>query len=224
MHNNDHGRDGAGHGPGNGRDDSDGNGNANVDGDGNGDGDGHADSAAGAPNPRPQRLEESAADDEAADTTAIEESLIEESLHHALSNLEQILERHEDPAGDSLGDGSGERVADQAHIDGGEEQYVIPLLDDVVIASPSGYTPPPAARVNQPFIDADDEPALRKRLAERLASEIEIITQDRIEAALETAREEIRVQVRNHLDIMLPEIVEELHQLRRRPHGNPEQN
>jgi hypothetical protein len=219
MHNKDHGLDGAGddasHGPGNGPDDNDGQ--------ANGSGDQYADSAAGAPDPRQQPPEESADDNEAADTTAIEESLIEESLHHALSNLEQILERHEgDGLGDGLGDGSGERVADEALIDGGEEQYVIPLLDEVVIASPSGYTPPPAASVNQPFIDADDEPALRKRLAERLASEIEIITQDRIEAALETAREEIRVQVRNHLDIMLPEIVEELHQLRRRPNGNPD--
>jgi hypothetical protein len=211
MHNNDHDLDAAGddssHGPGNGPDDNDGH--------ANGDGDEHTDSTAGAPDPRRQPLEESADDNEAAHTTAIEESLIEESLHHALSNLEQILERHE-------GDSPGERVADQALIDGGEEQFVIPLLDEVVIASPSGYTPPPAASVNQPFIDADDEPALRKRLAERLASEIEIITQDRIEAALETAREEIRVQVRNHLDIMLPEIVEELHQLRRRPNGNPD--
>jgi hypothetical protein len=224
MHNNDHDRDGAGddsgHGPGNRPGDNDGDGNGDSTSNGDGDGDGHTDSAAGAPDPRPRPLEESADDDEAADTTAIEESLIEESLHHALSNLEQILERHE---GDGLGDGSGERVADEALIDGGEEQYVIPLLDEVVIASPSGYTPPPEASANQPFIDADDEPALRKRLAERLASEIEIITQDLIEAALETAREEIRVQVRNHLDIMLPEIVEELHQLRRRPNGNPEQ-
>jgi hypothetical protein len=215
MHNNDHGRDGAGDDSGHRPD--------------NGEGDEHTDSAARAPNPRPQPPEESAGDDEAAHASAIEESLIEESLHHALNNLEQILERHEGPgdgSGDGLGDGSGdglgERVADEALSNGGEEQYVIPLLDDVVIASPSGYTAPPAASVNQPFIDADDEPALRKRLAERLASEIEIITQDRIEAALETAREEIRVQVRNHLDIMLPEIVEELHQLRRRPNGNPD--
>jgi hypothetical protein len=137
---------------------------------------------------------------------ASEESSIEESLHHALSDLEKMLERQQgnsssDPhknvddlaaSGDSdggqtesRGDADADRIADQGTFDDPGEQYVIPLLDEVVIP-------------------------------ERLASEIEIIMQDRIEAALRKAHEEIRVQVRNHLDITLPEIVEELNQFRRR--------
>ena len=174
-------------------------------------------------------LDPSPGEDATANEALTEETLIEESLHHALSDLEQILERHEGPGqvpGQDADDDTGERATDAGLYDDGEEQqYVIPLLDEVVIAGPDGYTPQAeAGGVKQSFPDDDDdEPALRKRLAERLASEVEIITQDRIEAALETAREEIRVQVRNHLDIILPEIVEELNQLRRRPNGNPQQ-
>ena len=143
-----------------------------------------------------------------ATNPTIDESLIDESLHHALSDLEQILERHE---------GSEARVARADTIDEGTQQYVIPLLDEVVIPGTEGYASPPMTSVDKTRSSDDGEPALRRRLAERLASEIEVITQDRIEAALETAREEIRVQIRNHLDIILPEIVEELNQLRRRP-------
>ena len=151
-------------------------------------------------------------------------------LHDALSDLEQILNRHESPGefphdGERVEAAAHERVAHNATTDDAEEQYIIPLLDEVVIAGPDSFTLQPAVSEDPLVIDDHDdhdEPALRKRLAERLASEIEIIMQDRIEAALETAREEIRDQVRNHLDIILPEIVEELNQLRRRPSANPE--
>jgi hypothetical protein len=168
---------------------------------------------------------------------ASEESSIEESLHHALSDLEKMLERQQgnsssDPhknvddlaaSGDSdggqtesRGDADADRIADQGTFDDPGEQYVIPLLDEVVIPGPEGYMPPLLANAPASLVEDSDEPAIRKRLAERLASEIEIIMQDRIEAALRKAHEEIRVQVRNHLDITLPEIVEELNQFRRR--------
>ncbi len=156
---------------------------------------------------------------------------VEESLSDALSDLEQILQRHEgtdpgtgsrDDAGTGMADKrrhhSGARSDNTTTDDKDTEQYVIPLLDDVVIPGTEGHAPPPlASTAEAPLIEVeDDEPALRRRLAERLASEIDIITQHCMEAALETARAEIRVQVRNHLDIILPEIVEELNQLRRR--------
>ena len=156
--------------------------------------------------------------EQAAGKGTVEEALIEESLHHALSDLEHILERHESP-GQLEGEGLGKRAAADTARDEDREQYVIPLLEEVVIPGTEGYAPaaaPATPGASRALIDHDDEPALRRRLAERLASEIDIITQDRIEAALETAREEIRVQVRNHLDIILPEIVEELNQQRHR--------
>ena len=209
MHNNDHGPDGP-------EDDSS-EGSANA----------HADDETAAIHPQ-QRSHESLPDDGVcAKAAAAEASLIEESLHDALSDLEQILNRHESPAefphdGDRVDATADERVADNTTTGDAAEQYIIPLLDEVVIAGPDSFPLQPAVSEDPLLIDDDDEPALRKRLAERLASEIEIIMQDRIEAALETAREEIRDQVRNHLDITLPEIVEELHQLRRRPNANPE--
>jgi hypothetical protein len=134
---------------------------------------------------------------------------IEESLNEALNDLEQMLTKHR---------GAVENAprTEPAAEDG--DQYTIPLLDEVVIPGVKVHAAvPPAARGEdpQPAIE-DDEPALRRRLAARLASEVEVIVQDRTEAALEVAREEIRERVREHMDIILPEIVEELIQLRRR--------
>lgn len=186
---------------------------------------------------RQQELSEKAADGAPSDNELAnkEESLIEESLHHALSDLEQILERHQGPgenagesAGRSIAKDAGKNVdeglaghsAGEAIIDEETDQYVIPLLEEVVIPGTEGHAIVPAPAPTQSLSDAhtndDDEAALRRRLAERLASEIDIIAQDRIEAAMETARAEIRDQIRNHLDIILPEVAEELNQLRRR--------
>jgi actin-like ATPase involved in cell morphogenesis len=55
-----------------------------------------------------------------------------------------------------------------------------------------------------------------RKLAERLANEIEVIVQARIETAVQEAAEDIREQVRNHLEIMLPELIEDLNALGRR--------
>jgi hypothetical protein len=125
---------------------------------------------------------------------------IEESLHEALNDLEQMLERHEGPR--------DERA--RAAPDDDEQSYSIPLLDEVVIPGKSMPVPrvTAAGRGEQTDLLAD-EPALRRRLATRLASEIEVIVQDRMEAAMEAARVQITQQVRNHIDIMLPEIVDE---------------
>lgn len=155
-----------------------------------------------------------------------EESMIDETLHHALNDLEQILERRQ---GATAAKDTGQHTG-EALINEDSDQYSIPLLDEVVRpgTEPQVSLPPVSAAQPQAIVasqrhdelDGDSEPALRRRLAERLASEIEIITQDRIEAALEKAHEEIRAQVRNHLDIILPEVVEELSQARRRRDGN----
>ena len=131
---------------------------------------------------------------------------IEASLNDALSDLERMLEQQ----------GTEPPEPEDAP---GEEQYTIPLLDEVVIPGP-GVEPQVAAPIIAHDADADafddDEPALRRRLAERLASEIEVIVYDRVERAIEQAKDDLREQVRNHLDIILPEIVEEILQQRQR--------
>ncbi|MFT5446080.1 MAG: hypothetical protein ACI9DC_001242 [Gammaproteobacteria bacterium] len=155
-----------------------------------------------------------------------EESMIDETLHHALSDLEQILEQRQGAADAE----DAEQRTGEALVDEDIDHYTIPLLNEVVRpgTEPQVSLPPVSATPPQVALDSqshdelhdDSEPALRRRFAERLASEIEIITQDRIEAALEKAHEEIRAQVRNHLDIILPEVVEELNQARRRRDGD----
>lgn len=136
----------------------------------------------------------------------------EESLSEALNGLEQILERRRRGRPDAV-----PPVADAAESAHADAQYTIPLLHDVVVpgddepsARVPGHAEPPA-----PESDLDEEQAWRT-LSERLANEIEVIVQARVETALQEAAEDIREQVRNHLEIMLPEIIEDLNALGRR--------
>ncbi len=134
-------------------------------------------------------------------------SAAEESLSDALNGLEQILvNRHRAPS-------PAEKPAESAPKPGSENsQYTIPLLHDVVV--PGGDGPvvpsdePGYGQAHAP--DPDDDEACRK-LAERLANEIEVIVQARVEAAVLEAAGDIREQVRTHLEIMLPELIEELY-------------
>ena len=148
----------------------------------------------------------------------LDEDAIEESLQSALSDLERMLNRHE-----GGGAGTGGEPTASPSLDEDGEQYTIPLLEEVVIPG----EPVPVAREqplpeypapDEPSYD-ESEPALRARIAARLASEVDVILQDRIEEALERAREQIRRRVRDHMDIILPEIVDELMQVRRRDDG-----
>ena len=131
---------------------------------------------------------------------------IEASLNDALSDLERMLEQQ------------GPEPLESENTSG-EEHYTIPLLNEVVIPGP-GVPPQSAAPIAAGSHDSDsfddDEPALRRRLAARLASEIEVIVYDRLERAIEQAKDDLREQVRNHLDIILPEIVEDILQQRQR--------
>ena len=132
---------------------------------------------------------------------------VEASLNDALSDLERMLERHGDEAETTVTQGPD------------AQPFTIPLLDEVVIPGPgigeitTGALP---GADMDPGHEILDEAARRRKLATRLASEIEVIVQDRLESAMERAREEIREQVRNHMDIILPEIVEEIMQHRLR--------
>lgn len=124
-------------------------------------------------------------------------------LNDALNDLEQILEKQR-PSSDA-GPGTTEKTPSG-------QQYDIPLLNDVVLpgdgvadASPAGYAPPEQPKPGSP----EYEEACRILVA-RIANEIEVIVQSRIEAALQSATDDIRQQVKNHIEIMLPEILDEI--------------
>jgi hypothetical protein len=135
----------------------------------------------------------------------------EESLSEALSGLEQILEQRRRGGPEARQPAGDPPQATQANA-----QYTIPLLHDVVVP---GDDPPGPAAVHDDMEALDpgiEEEEVCRKLSERLANEIEVIVQARIETAVQEAAEDIREQVRNHLEIMLPEIIEELNAFGRR--------
>ena len=122
-------------------------------------------------------------------------------LNKALNDLEQILESSgteptpTPPGPGLLGD-----------------QYTIPLLDDVV--APGAITDeeldenvlaPSRNRLLSLEDDADCQNVIK-----RLSSEIEVIVQAGLENALEHAKKDITEQVKRHVTIILPEILDEI--------------
>ena len=137
----------------------------------------------------------------------------EESLNEALSSLEQILEGREE----RLHTPPDPVVEPPAHGSIEDAQYTIPLLHDVVSPGTESTLSDERQSAHPGPVEADEGDAeVCRRLVERLANEIEIIVQTRIEAAVQDAADDIREKIRNHLDIMLPEILEELNVLTRR--------
>lgn len=135
----------------------------------------------------------------------------EASLNDALNDLEQILEKRKpQPKPKPKPKPVSEKPA--------STQYDIPLLDKVILpgrqaveATPRGYKQLPVLNPGSP----EYEEAC-KLLVAKIANEIEVIVQSRIEAALQSATDEIRKQVKNHIEIMLPEILDEITQERER--------
>ncbi len=127
-----------------------------------------------------------------------DEPSAEESLDEALNHLERMLEGRDDAQGEHP-------AAEPA-----EHQYEIPLLDEVVVPSAEGE------QASYPSAEQREESdELSRRVAERLASEIEIIVNDSIERAVGEALADAQARIRDHLAIVLPEIVEELRHARR---------
>ena len=169
---------------------------------------------------------------------------IEESLTEALNDLEKILDGDSNPSNSKAEIITTPKInTDDIEIQDDVEQYTIPLLNDVVIPgidipTQAGHIDPGAedsepelldheammtqltgstTQAKQPTFEASelDEDGHRRRMAERLANEIEVIVQARMEEAIQNAIPDIREQVRNHLDIILPEIVDDMLQHRR---------
>lgn len=132
-------------------------------------------------------------------------------LQQALNSLEEILEGKEraEPEPVSETRQAAPPVTDDA-------QYTIPLLEDVVSRAPTASEPPaptPPPREPVGSIVADPE---CQSIIERLSSEIEVIVQASVDEAMSRANEQIAERVRDHIDIILPEILDEIAQIRAR--------
>lgn len=174
---------------------------------------------------------------------------IEESLSEALNDLEKILEDKNAPTPTTMDISVPPDTAgcEDDHQDS-SDHHAIPLLNDVVIpgismtqrestdqkSDANSHVPEHLdhatimAQLTGPTVHSDqnesfandmDEASLRSRLADRLASEVEVMVQARLEDALMAVCADIRRQVRNHMDIVLPEIVDNMLQ-HRHDHNN----
>jgi hypothetical protein len=128
------------------------------------------------------------------------------SLTDALDQLENLLDTGAEgtrPTETAQAGGDGDQIA--------QGQYTIPLLSEVVSPGPSGpleaeRESPTQAHSLPPLAE---DPASQE-LIRRLASEIEVIVHTAVDEAVGRAHAAIRDQVQQHLDIVLPEIVEEI--------------
>jgi hypothetical protein len=159
---------------------------------------------------------ELATDDYANDVTL--------SLNAAISELENVLTGHTNMpqalaaiAGAALTADEPEGEPDRS------KQYSIPLLDEVVVVGAANHdnaTVPIEGSSEEAYtglIDHGPEfEALRasagqyRPIFERLASEIEIIVQAGVDDAVKAAARSIRRRVNEHIEIVLPEILDEL--------------
>lgn len=134
-----------------------------------------------------------------------------DSLGNALDDLESMLDRHRSPD-EAEADGEDEETGGVEEPDyADDDQYNIPLLNDVVLPA-AATTAPGASRVP---LDSDYEEAV-ERMTERLASEVDVIVQSAVEEAVDLLRRDIGERLREHIEITLPEILEELVQQRQK--------
>lgn len=103
----------------------------------------------------------------------------------------------------------------------GDEDAELPLLDDVVVPGSAEATTGaddyrtsrmienilPTMGASAPRVDDRSLAEIQARVVERIASELEIIIDTRMEAAMARLTAETRRAVREHLDIVLPEIL-----------------
>lgn len=132
-------------------------------------------------------------------------------LQQALNSLEEILEGKQ-----RVEPERAPPITPPEPTTADDGQYTIPLLDDIVTSAPMGEIDRgPAAIPQKPLgsILADQE---CQSIIERLSSEIEVIVQASVDEAMSRANEQIAQRVRDHIDIILPEILDEIAQIRAR--------
>ncbi len=148
------------------------------------------------------------------------------ALDKALDDLEAVLKREhglpEVPAGAET---DSKPKPGQCMEDDG--QYKIPLLSDVVMPGamelsaldqtqgPDLFVPPPA-----PPRLAED--AACRHVVRRLASELDVIIQSGVDEALREAKKRIMRKIKDHIEITLPEILDEIDQNRGTGAARPE--
>ena len=107
-----------------------------------------------------------------------------------------------------------ESIGDDAALHG--DQYTIPLLDDVLVPGievlEDVEEPLPPARPPLESVEDDESQAVIRRLT----NEIEVIVQTGVETAVNDAVQEITEQVKKHVAIMLPEILDEISDIKTR--------
>lgn len=117
-----------------------------------------------------------------------------ESLNEALDALADLLERTSAEGGTSEAAGTGTDTDEE------ESSFSIPLLEDVVEPDQEGAAAEPSVPREEIY----------RRLVDRLTNEVEIIVQTGLDEAVGDARRRILAQVKEHIEIILPEVLEEL--------------
>jgi hypothetical protein len=125
-----------------------------------------------------------------------------EALDGVLEELQGILDSRETPLGPRPRREGGERPRHGPE-EQTEENDELPVLSEIVIPGPAPAPAPQAPTRSEPLSGHDD-------LVQRLVSEVEVIVRDCVDQSLARARRDIRVRIRQHLDILMPEILAEL--------------
>ena len=131
-----------------------------------------------------------------------EGSTADAPLHEALDNLENMFGPHGVPAPGSEDMSPGINPFTGADIGKASSPAARP-------ESTMNAALPPDAPAGPAGAETWD-PVPYRLTAQRLASEVEIIMNARLEAALARLGEEVRREVQNHIEIVLPEIVSSL--------------
>lgn len=120
-------------------------------------------------------------------------------LEGALSALEGMLENRHVVPGEHRDAGPGPGPHSRLV----PEPEVLPLLQDVV---------EPGAPVREASSEAEglDRLPPHNDLVTRLVSELDVIIEACVDEALDKAKKELMARLKNHLEIVLPEILEEL--------------
>ena len=138
-----------------------------------------------------------------------------EGLREALDNLEELLGTRENSPTTTTTTAPSIETAQTPRQHGEPEtkarfldaQYSIPLLEDVVVPGAGAQDSHWAAETDDFRVMPDP---MATHLAARLASEIEVIVITRAEAAIRSAIADIQQEVRRHVEIVLPQILDEL--------------